>query len=73
MHGKAEAQMISARITCAGIAAYAVAKRCGLGPIAAAAIRRKAMDQVKRGSSAARAISEARATAIAMRAEPWSA
>lgn len=67
--------MISPRITCTGIAAYAVAKRCGLGPIAAAAIRRRAMGSVKRGTSAAMAIADARATAIAMHKEhaPWSA
>lgn len=62
-----------ARVAGAGFAAYLVAVRLGLGPIAASAIRRKAKEDVSRGISAAMAVANARRTAIAMRKEeqPW--
>lgn len=55
-----------ARIAGAGVAAYLQAIRIGLGPIAASALRRKAREDVARGKSAAKAVADARSTALAM-------
>ncbi len=55
-----------ARIAGAGVAAYLQAIRIGLGPNAASALRRKAREAVARGTSAARAVADSRAIAVAM-------
>ena len=48
------------------LALYLQAIRIGLGPNAASALRRKAREAVARGTSAARAVADSRAIAVAM-------